>query len=334
MKKFFLALLALALLVGGCGTAAEKVSDTRFAMDTFITIDAYGANSDDVRAAENSAFNKFQQIAIETDRFNDGGAGSLWQLNHAAAGQKVQLAPHTAAILDYCANKNGPEFDITLGAVSDIWLAAKEEGVVPDTAAVKEALSHSGRDKIIYDAATGTAVRHDSPTIIDLSAVAKGYAVDVAAQTLSESKNISAALVNGGGNIKVIGQKPDGKPWVIAVQHPRRENKVLGTITLQPGQAAATSGDYQRYYEAEGQRWHHLLSPQNGYPASLHQSVTVIAPTALEADYNSTLLFLKDNAAIKTYLNAHTKLAAIIVNHDGSLWVSPNMQQIWRPAQE
>ena len=302
MKKLFLALLALALLVGGCGTAAEKVSDTRFAMDTFITIDAYGANGDDVMAAENSAFNKFQQIAIETDRFNDGGAGSLWQLNHAAAGQKVQLAPHTAAILDYCANKNGPEFDITLGAVSDIWLAAKEEGVVPDTAAVKEALSHSGRDKIIYDAATGTAVRHDSATIIDLSAVAKGYAVDVAAQTLSESKNISAALVNGGGNIKV--------------------------------QAAATSGDYQRYYEAEGQRWHHLLSPQNGYPASLHQSVTVIAPTALEADYNSTLLFLKDNAAIKTYLNAHTKLAAIIVNHDGSLWVSPNMQQIWRPAQE
>ena len=211
MKKLFLALLALALLVGGCGTAAEKVSDTRFAMDTFITIDAYGANGDDVMAAENSAFNKFQQIAIETDRFNDGGAGSLWQLNHAAAGQKVQLAPHTAAILDYCANKNGPEFDITLGAVSDIWLAAKEEGVVPDTAAVKEALSHSGRDKIIYDAATGTAVRHDSATIIDLSAVAKGYAVDVAAQTLSESKNISAALVNGGGNIKVIGQKPDGK---------------------------------------------------------------------------------------------------------------------------
>ena len=205
---------------------------------------------------------------------------------------------------------------------------------MPNAAAVKEALSHSGRGKISYDAKTGTAVRNDSAAIIDLGAVAKGYAVDAAAQTLAESQNISAALVNGGGNIKVVGQKPDGKPWVIAVQHPRRENKVLGTITLQPGQAAATSGDYQRYYEAERQRWHHLLSPQNGCPVNLHQSVTVIAPTALEADYNSTLLFLKDDVAIKTYLNAHTELAAVIVNHDGSLWVSPNLQQIWRPAQE
>lgn len=319
----------------GCTDDNEaKISDTRFAMDTFIKIDAYSPDHSAVRLAEDAAFQEFQQAAIQTDRFNDGGKGSLWQLNHTAAGQNMQPARHLAALLQFYTLQNEPEVDITLGALSDLWLQGKETSTVPDENTIRDALQHCGRSKLIFNASTNTAARTDNNTIIDLGSIAKGYAVDIAAAELQKSQAVSAALINGGGNIKVLGQKPGGGPWVIAVQHPRKENSFLGTVILQPGQAAATSGDYQRYYEAEGQRWHHLLSPQTGCPSRLHQSVTVIAPSALEADYNSTLLFLKENAGIQNYLAQKPELGAIIVNADGSIWVSPNLKQFWHPAEE
>lgn len=337
MKKLLLLALLLFTLPGLYGCApqnAGKISDTRFAMDTFIKIDAYGTDDAAVQKAADAAFSAIQQIAAQTDRFNDGGNGSLWQLNHAAPGEAVTPAPHLAQLLQFCAERQQPEVDITLGAVSDLWLAAKQNGVVPQGEAIAAALQHSGRDKFYYDAAAGIAAKKDAGTVIDLGAVAKGYAVDAAANILQNSQAVQAALINGGGNIKAIGTKPDGKPWVIAVQHPRQSDKFLGTLILQPGQAAATSGDYQRYYEAQGERWHHLLLPQTGCPARLHQSVTVIAPSALEADYHSTLLFLKEPAAVQAYLTEHQELAAVAVAANGDVWVSPNLQQLWQPAQE
>lgn len=327
--KLITLIIFLTFIISGCGQNNAKYSDTRFAMDTFIKIDAYGNSDDALRQASDKAFAVFQRIAAETSRFNDGGAGSLWQVNHAAAGKEVKTAPYLSQILAFCTAKNNPEVDITLGAVSDLWLQGKETGTVPDSTAIKSALADSGRTNFTYNAKTQTAVRHNSGTIIDLGAVAKGFAVDAAADTLAADKNVSAALVNGGGNIKTVGQKPDGKPWIIAVQHPRRSGQFLGTLELKAGQSAATSGDYQRYYEAQGRRWHHLLSPQTGYPADFNQSVTVITASAAEADYNSTLLFFKPLPEIKNYLKAHPELNAIVVTNSGSLWVSPGLKNIW-----
>jgi thiamine biosynthesis lipoprotein len=96
--------------------------------------------------------------------------------------------------------------------------------------------------------------------------------------------------------------------------------------------AAATSGDYQRYYELNGIRYHHILDPQTGQPSRLHQSVTVIAPSALDADYHSTLFFLLPTTEIKNRLTAAKDLSVVIVENDGSIFVSENLQQTWQPA--
>ncbi len=335
MKMYrLLALLLVLFITGGCGQSEVKISDTRFAMDTFIKIDAYGTDEAALKQATNNALQCMQQIATQTDRFNDGGAGSLYRLNKAGSGEAFTPAPLLAALLGFYSAQPDNEVDITLGKVSDLWLQGSKTGTVPAEAAIKNSLLHSGRDKLSYNAQSNTAVKADAALTIDLGAIAKGYAVDKAADVLQQSKAVSAALINGGGNIKVLGSKADGKPWVIAVQHPRQSSKFLGTVILQPGQAAATSGDYQRYFEAEGKRWHHIISPQTGYPVNLHQSVTVIAPTALEADYNSTLLFLKTDDEIKTYLAQRTQLAAIVVDADGSVWASPNLAQLWHSAED
>ena len=335
MKMFkLMALLLVLFITGGCGQSEVKISDTRFAMDTFIKIDAYGTDEAALKQATNNALQCVQQIATQTDRFNDGGAGSLYRLNKADSGEPFTPATHLAALLGFYAQKQDNEVDITLGRVSDLWLQGSKTGTVPAEAAIKNALLHSGRRKLNYNAQTNTAVKADAALAVDLGAIAKGYAVDKAADVLQQSKAVRAALINGGGNIKVLGSKSDGKPWLIAVQHPRQSDKFLGTVILQPGQAAATSGDYQRYFEAEGKRWHHIISPQTGCPVDLHQSVTVIAPTALEADYNSTLLFLKTDDEIKTYLAQRPQLAAIVVSADGSVWASPNLAQLWQSAED
>lgn len=91
-------------------------------------------------------------------------------------------------------------------------------------------------------------------------------------------------------------------PWRVAIQHPRDPEAFLGTVMLHDGQSAATSGDYQRYYELNGIRYHHILDPQTGQPSRLHQSVTVIAPSALDADYHSTLFFYYQQRKSKTGL--------------------------------
>ena len=121
-------------------------------------------------------------------------------------------------------------------------------------------------------------------------------------------------------------------PWRVAIQPPRDPDAFLGTVMLRDGQSAATSGDYQRYYELNGIRYHHILDPQTGQPSRLHQSVTVIAPSALDADYHSTLFFLLPTTEIKNRLTAAKDLAVVIVENDGSIFVSENLQQTWQPA--
>ncbi len=331
MKKILLILMAvLALAVCGCGST-QKISDTRFAMDTFIKIDVYGSGEKSLQRAAGEALQQIQSIAGQTDRFNDGGPGSLYRVNNAPPDTPVKTAPHLAALLAYYNNKQEQEVDITLGGVSDIWQEAKQSGSIPPQDKLAAALKNTGRGSFYYNSKEQTLIRRNAAVQLDLGALAKGYAVEEAARILQADSAVKAALINAGGNIKVIGQKPDGKPWRIAVQHPRDEKKVLGNLILNPGQAAATSGDYQRFYESGGLRWHHLLSPADGRPVRYHQSVTVIADSALEADYNSTLLFLLPDEGINAYLARHPELSAIIVNADGTVWHTANISGSWQP---
>ena len=334
LKLPALLVCALAFMVSGCGkTEPVKVSETNFAMDTFIKIDAYSAEPGAARLAVDDAMQAFQTVAVETDRFNDGGPGSLFDANQHAAVQSVKVAPHLAQLLTWLEQQSEPRFDITLAPVSDLWQQHREQKTVPAQDELNAALTHTGRDKYHFDAATQSLTYSDPATRLDLGAVAKGYAVDVAAATLKKHSGLECALINAGGNIKAVGNKPGNVPWRVAVQHPRQADSYLGTLLLTDGQAAATSGDYQRYYEVDGVRYHHILDVQNGQPVRLHQSVTVLAPSAVAADYHSTLFFVLPTDEIQKRLAADSSLAVVIVEADGSIFVSGNLQKIWQPAE-
>ncbi len=135
---------------------------------------------------------------------------------------------------------------------------------MPAKAEIAQALAKCGPEKYTLDVA-GNTVTLAPGAQLDLGAVAKGYAVEQAAELLRRDKRVKTALINAGGNIKVLGSKEDGSPWKIGVQDPRNPQKVLGTLAVKDGTAIATSGDYQRYYEVDGKRYHHILDPRTGW---------------------------------------------------------------------
>lgn len=336
VKIFLLAVtLLLATTMSGCGKKEQvKISETRFAMDTFVKIDAFSDDQNQGRQIVDDALQVFVQTAKVNDRFNNGGDGSLYNANLHAATTPVKLAPQLADILTFLQTKTDNEIDVSIAPLVDVWQLARDKKTLPAQSELDVALTHVGKNKYIFAADTQTLRYNTQGVKLDLGAVAKGYAVDAAAAVLKKNKAISGALINAGGNIKAIGNKPDNTPWRIAIQHPRANGNFLGTLLLSDGQAAATSGDYQRYYEFNGVRYHHILNPKDGQPMRLHQSVTVISTSALEADYYSTLFFLLPTSEIKARLQNEPALATVVVEANGDIFVSENLRQKWQPAKE
>ena len=161
---------------------------------------------------------------------------------------------------------------------------------------------------------------------MDLGAVAKGYGVEAAANELKKHPEVEAALVNGGGNIKVIGTKKDGKPWRIGIQDPRDNQKLLGTLALTANMAVATSGDYQRYYEVNGVRYHHIIDPATGFPARGTISATAVTTSAYVADYYSTLLFVLPKEEAIKLVESTDDLEAVIKDDQGNIYISPGLK--------
>jgi len=131
---------------------------------------------------------------------------------------------------------------------------------------------------------------------LDFGGFGKEYAADRAGSVLSAA-GIESALVNLGGDIRVVGRRPNGASWVLGIAHPRQDDAVIGSIALQDG-GLATSGDYERFFEHEGRRYCHILDPRTGWPAQGWRSISVVAPACLAAGAISTVAMLKGDGAL------------------------------------
>jgi thiamine biosynthesis lipoprotein len=149
---------------------------------------------------------------------------------------------------------------------------------------------------------------------LDIGGIAKGYAVDLAAQKLQES-GIQSAIVEAGGDLIAFGSAGKGKPWKIGIRHPRRPDALFGVIEIGEG-AVATSGDYQQYFEIDGKRYHHIIDPENGYPASKCISATILAENCLEADAVVTAIFVMGPEKGMKWLSEHPDYLGMIIYFD------------------
>lgn len=183
----------------------------------------------------------------------------------------------------------GGAFDVTIGPVVNLWGFGPEPRPerVPDEQELAALLARTGYEKLELRAQP-PALRADPPQYIDLSAIAKGYGVDVVARYL-EAEGIRAYLVEIGGEVRVAGRKPDGDAWRLAIEQPLTEGRQVNTVVALTGHAMATSGDYRNYYEADGHRYSHTIDPETGHPITHNlASVTVIADDCMSADALAT----------------------------------------------
>jgi thiamine biosynthesis lipoprotein len=223
----------------------------------------------------------------------------------------------------FWAEKTAGAFDITIGPAQELW--DFDAPSLPSKDSIADAIKKINFRKIqleeqnIFLPVKGMR--------LNLGAMAKGYAVDKAIEILKKNK-FKNAWINAGGDLKSIGKISDQLNWRIGLQHPRNSESLLASFSIS-GSAVATSGDYQKYFKQNGKRYHHILDPQTGYPATTgSMSVTVIAKNVMDADALSTAIFILGSEKGIALLNSLNNVEELIVNNNEELSVSRNMASI------
>ncbi|MBS7298857.1 MAG: FAD:protein FMN transferase [Eubacteriales bacterium] len=231
-------------------------------------------------------------------------------------GELCALPPELTVFLSDAASYSsylGDYFDISLNPVISSWTLAEKNLLLPDD--IKEKLSLVGIDALYIDYEANTAKIKEDGASINLGAVAKGYAANVLADRM-RADAIGSALINLGGNVYAVGAKPDGSDWNIAICDP--ENTAQTAVTVKcTDSAVVTSGDYERYFELDGKKYHHIIDPKTGYPSdSGLSSVTIIDRDAMLCDVLSTAIFVAGANKAQEILSKFGGEAILIENNN------------------
>ncbi|MCW6512822.1 FAD:protein FMN transferase [Lichenifustis flavocetrariae] len=219
----------------------------------------------------------------------------LSQINASArSGSGVEVDDETAMLLDWAFDafsRSGGLFDITSGVLRTLWHDGMSR--LPDDGEISAVLSRIGLAKLSRP--NGLFTFPAPGWEIDFGGLVKEYAADQAA-TICRASGCQHGLINLGGDMTVIGPHPDGTPWRIGIRNPARHDEALATVFLGKG-GLATSGDYERFWEIDGRRYSHVLSPRTGWPINGLPSITVVGETCLSAGLNATIAMLQGDAA-------------------------------------
>jgi len=311
-------------------TPIEKIDLQDTAMGTHVHFIAYSnpeVDSDQVRAAIGRALNEMRRLeAVLSEWRADSEVGQI----NSHPEQWVKVGPETFSVisraLDEGKASNGA-FDITFQAMSDVWKfgsAADAEPKLPSKAEIERRRALVDYRRVELDRAA-SAVRLPKAHLIGLGGIAKGYIVDRAAGVLKQA-GIRAFLVQAGGDLYGAGRKPDGSPWVSGIQDPRGpEGSSFATIEL-TDHAFSTAGDYARSYVIGKRRYHHIIDPHTGYPATASRSVTVWAEDATTADAVDDAVFILGPEAGLKLAEATPGVGVVIVDKNNKVWLSPRLQ--------
>lgn len=341
MKRQLAALLLtiFALSLTACGeTAAESETRTVYAMDTVMNLTVYGENA----AAALESAEKELHTLDEAVLSRTAEGSKLYALN-ASNGETVEygaddILPALIETALTISDATDGAFDPTLAPVLDAWGFTKDEHRVPPAGELKELLSHTGCGKVALEkTADGWTVTLLDGAQLELGGIAKGYAADLLRAQL-EKEGVTSATLDLGGDVFVMGRKTDGSDWRIAVKDPADTESYLGVVSA-ADKFIVTSGVYERYFEENGVRYHHILDPKTGCPAeSGLVSVTVLCESGAWADALSTACFVlgPDGAlALRDDLaDQGTDFELILVTDDGRVLYTDGLADAFTPNDE
>lgn len=317
-----LLMLMLPLLIG-C-SANSDVRETRFMMGTLVEFTISGVE-------KNKAESAIQAAAVEMQRIDNlftiyGDAHNpIKRLNNTEVGNPLPLPEEVARLLRTAMriqSESAGSFDPFLGKLDLLWGFSLPDPPTspPDAEAIRQAIPPI---RCLTEVDAGW-IRQNERCAIDLGAIAKGYAIDRGIAAL-KLKGIQNAIINAGGDLRILGRHGNN-PWHIGIRDPRKPGGVIATLSLQGDTSIVTSGDYERYFIVEGHRYHHILNPRDGWPATGSRSATVIAPSATLADAWSTALFVSGAQGMPTIQKIG--LSALLVTGDGDILATDSMRKL------
>lgn len=316
MQKKYVTGLCLAMaislgILGGCGASKEvntekasqqlqgtraesepeKYTSSFIAMGTICSSIVYSTGED----ITEEVTELLKQIEEEYISWRVEGS-EINKLNASAGKQPLQVSAKLAQMLENTldiSKKSKGALDPTLGRIARLWDIDGDNPRVPEPQEIASLLCQDGYKKIqIQDRQSVTL--EDEKVSIDLGAVGKGIGCDEAVDFLKQQKDVSGGVISVGGSIVTYGEKPDGSSWNVAINDPEESGEsYLGVLNLTGEHFVSTSGDYEKYFEQDGVRYHHILDPKTGYPAESGLcSVTVITDNGLLSDGLSTACFV------------------------------------------
>ena len=335
MRKLLLYLLAFGtvlscLALSSCQMQMKKYTSHAFDyFDTVTSVTGYARSEEEFDAVCGNIFSmleEYHRLYTVYDRYE--GTENLSTVNELTDGahRTVHVDERIIDLLLYAKEmheKTDGNVNIAMGSVLSVWHEYREKGLLdpknatlPPMDTLTQASLHTDIRLVDIDTENGTVTLRDPAMRLDVGAIAKGYAVEMIARTLEE-RGISGYVLNVGGNVRTIGAKPDGSPWLIGIENPNEnaDDPYAEYITLS-GESVVTSGSYQRYYTVDGKNYHHIIDPKTLLPAEGYLSVSVICKSSAEGDALSTALFCMSLEDGLSLINA--------IDGAEAMWILPN----------
>ncbi len=314
--------LLLLILLEGCSKKQEPITKSGFYLNTVITITLYNHTDPSLIDGAFLVCDKYEHLLSRTIPGSD-----IWNINHSD-GKPTEVSEETFSLLQtaiaYCNETNGA-IDITLAPLSDLWdFTSDKPKKIPHDSDILKLLSNVDYHTIELN--RNTVLLHNKNTAIDLGFIAKGFIADKIKEYLVQN-GVSSAVINLGGNVVTIGNKPDGSPFTIGIQKPFDSRNTAITTVSTTNSSVVSSGIYERYFKKGDKIYHHILNPRTGYPMDTKLlGVTILSKTSLQGDALSTsclVLGLKDGMQL---IESLPDVEAIFITDDYELHYSSGIE--------
>lgn len=307
----------------GGQAAAQR---TVFAMDTVMDLKPEGEHAGEALDLAEARIQELESLLSVTRAESD-----IYAVNHAG-GKATAVSQDTLSLLQtalaFCAQTDGA-LDVSIYPVLCAWGFTTESYQIPDADALDALLQNVDYTRVQTDEETGTVTIPEGMEI-DLGSVAKGYTGDQVMEAF-RAAGVTSGMISLGGNVQVLGTKPDGTPWRIAVKDPAGDGYV-GVVEA-VDQAVVTSGGYERFFEQDGVTYWHILDPATGSPAhSGVISATIVGTSGTMCDALSTAFFVMGPDRCADYWSTHEGFEYLLVLEDGSLVISEGLNRVFTPA--
>ncbi|WP_432408456.1 FAD:protein FMN transferase [Wukongibacter sp. M2B1] len=325
--------ISIALVMSGCSNNISEVnkdpiSKTEFVLGTVVTIKIYDNIEEDIgEEIFNKSFSRLREI--ENKMTINANESEIININSKAGKDFAKVSEDTLEVIKrgkYFSELSKGRFDISIGPLVKLWNIGTEAAKVPSEEEIKEQKALVSYDKVVIDETDSRVMLKDEGMLLDLGGIAKGYGADAVVDILKEN-NIKHAIINIGGNVFAHGNKNDGTLWRVGVQNPKSSRGEYIGITEVMDQTVVTSGIYERFFEEEGKRYHHILDSATGYPVENNLTgVSIIAESSIDADSLSTATFALGLEEGMKLIEGLDNAEAVFVTKDSEIYISSGIK--------